>query len=163
MGSSIGNLSDEEAAAFLHQIRKVARPVDRLLIGADLAKEPSVIVAAYNDPQGMTAMFNLNVLERMNRELEGDFDLDAFEHQAPYQRQRGRVEMRLVSRRNQSVRIGVAGRSFEFREGEPIWTERCRKYTEDRLGRIVRAGGFETIERWYDAKNWFGIRLLQPA
>jgi L-histidine N-alpha-methyltransferase len=160
MGSSMGNMSDEEAVGFLQDIREVCRPFDRVLIGVDLAKDGSIIEPAYNDSQGITAAFNRNVLRRINRELGGDFDLSKWKHEAPYLEEEGHVEMRLTSLTKQTVRVG--GKAFEFDQGEAIWTERCRKYTEARLGQIVRQGGFETVERWYDSRGWFTVRLLQP-
>lgn len=160
MGSSIGNLDDEEAIDFLREIRAVSRSSDRLLVGADLAKSSAIVEPAYNDSQGVTAEFNLNVLRRINNELGGNFDLSLWQHEARYLPDEGLVEMRLVSLIGQTVRIEE--REFTFGEGDFIRTERCRKYSEANLGQIVRDGGFETIERWYDAKNWFTVRLLRP-
>lgn len=163
LGSSIGNMSDREAVSFLKAIHDVCRPDDRLLLGADLAKEAEVIEPAYNDSQGVTAAFNLNILERMNNELGADFDLSTFRHEARFSARRGYVEMRLVSLVDQEVEIEMADRTFHFEEGEYVWTERSRKYTEDRLGKIVQRASFETDERWYDSKNWFAMRLLRAC
>ena len=163
LGSSIGNMSDREAVSFLRAIHEVCRPEDRLLLGADLAKDAAIIEPAYNDSKGVTAAFNLNILERINRELGGEFDLSTFRHEARYYAKRGYVEMRLVSLVDQEVEIEIANRSFEFDQGEYIWTERCRKYTEARLGRIVQRASFETDERWHDSKDWLAMRLLEPG
>lgn len=163
LGSSIGNMPDREAVSFLRAIREVCRRGDYLLIGADLAKSASIIEPAYNDEKGVTAAFNLNILERINRELGADFDISMFEHQAPYYSRRGYVEMRLVSLVDQEVEIEQADRSFAFDQGDYIWTERSRKYTEVRLGGILRRAGFETCERYHDRKNWYSLRLLEPC
>jgi L-histidine N-alpha-methyltransferase len=163
MGSSMGNLSDREAISFLRAIRDCCRPVDTVLVGADLEKPTSIVEAAYNDPAGETAQFNLNILDRVNRELDGNFDLSAFRHEAPYFFERGYVEMRLVSIGFQVVEIGSTEREFEFEEGEHLWTERSRKYSIERLDRIFRRSRFESAERWFDRKDWVSVSLLEPA
>jgi L-histidine Nalpha-methyltransferase len=161
MGSSIGNLFDEESAEFLKEIRSVARPSDRLLLGADLAKAEDVVFRAYNDSEGVTAEFNKNLLRRINRELGGTFDLKAFRHEAPYLPGEGHVEMRLYSTRAQDVCVEAASQNFHFAEGEYVWTERSRKYTEGRLDGIVEQGGWATEASWFDRRRWFTVRLLR--
>ena len=143
LGSSIGNLPDEEGVEFL---RKVAGLLDEdgfLLLGTDLVKDTAVLEAAYNDSQGVTAEFNLNILDVVNRHLGGDFDRDAFEHVAFYNAERERIEMHLESRRDQSVELEALEESFEFVEGERVRTEVSCKYTLDSVQTLLDRAGFK--------------------
>jgi uncharacterized SAM-dependent methyltransferase len=124
----------------------------------DLKKDRNVLHAAYNDAQGVTSAFNLNLLTRINRELDADFDLKAFEHRAHYDEDRGRIEMHLVARRDQTVRID--GRSFRFAAGESIHTENSYKYSVEEFQALALRAGFEAREVWMDAQRLFSIHYL---
>ena len=157
-GSSIGNFDPDDARAFLKRVGRVLGPGGRLLIGVDLKKERAVLDAAYNDAQGVTAAFNLNLLTRLNRELGADFEVDAFRHRAFYDEQAGRIEMHLVSRGNQRVR--VAGQVFDFRLGESIHTENSYKYGIEDFQRLARSAGFVSEQVWTDADDLFSVHCL---
>ncbi len=162
LGSSIGNLEPPAAKAFLRRIRDTLSPGDGLLVGFDLQKDRRILHAAYNDAAGVTAAFNKNLLARINRELDGGFDLDAFSHRAFYNEDEGRIEMHLVSRRRQSVPIGVLGESFDFEEGETIHTESSYKYTLEQIGDYARGSGFSIRRLFTDEREWFALALLVP-
>jgi L-histidine Nalpha-methyltransferase len=157
-GSTIGNFDPPEALAFLTNACTVAGRGGAMLIGVDLKKDERVLHAAYNDAAGITAAFNLNVLTRINRELEGDFDLDGFEHRAHYDANAGRIEMHLVSRRAQRVR--VAGREFAFAAGETIHTENSYKYSIDEFQALAARAGFGAEHCWVDPQRLFSIHYL---
>jgi uncharacterized SAM-dependent methyltransferase len=129
-----------------------------LIIGVDLKKDPSVLHSAYNDSQGITAAFNLNLLERINRELNGDFRPDCFEHYAFYNPQEGRVEMHLISRREQVVNIDKT--AIRFAKGENIWTESSYKYDLDEFASIAASAGFKVNRVWTDKQQWFSVQYL---
>lgn len=157
-GSTIGNFNVPEALAFLVNARKVAGAGGAMLVGVDLKKERSVLHAAYNDAQGVTAAFNLNVLHRINRELGADFDIGSFEHRAHYDEKAGRVEMHLVSRRDQQVRID--GRTLPFSAGESIHTENSYKYSVEEFQKLAHQAGFEASHCWLDPQRLFSIHYL---
>ena len=157
-GSTIGNLTPPEAAAFLANARRVVGPGGAMLVGVDLKKDAALLNAAYNDKRGITARFNLNLLRRINRELGADFDLAAFRHQAFYHAARGRIEMHLLSLKDQRVRI--RGRAFSFRAGETIHTENSCKYSEDEFRRLAREAGFEPAGCWTDPRRLFAVHYL---
>jgi dimethylhistidine N-methyltransferase len=160
-GSTIGNFTPEEATRLLAAMRLALGPGARLVIGVDLKKDPVRLLAAYNDPRGVTAAFNLNVLARINRELRGEFDLDGFGHQAIYDEAQGRVEMRLVSRRRQEAR--AAGRAFAFCRGEAIHTESSYKYDIRGFRATARAAGWSPQRVWTDGEDLFSVHeLLSP-
>lgn len=161
MGSNVGNFEDHEAVAFLSAVREAMRPDDWILLGIDLAKDRSIVEPAYNDPQGVTAEFNLNILRRINRELGGRFDLSKFRHEALYLESSERVEMRLVSLTDQVVEIAALGNSFHFNPGEYIHTESSRKYSEASLRRILTAAELDIDECWKDPRKWFSILALR--
>lgn len=152
-GSTIGNFEPAEAQEFLERMTQVG---EALLIGVDLQKDKSILEAAYNDAKGVTAAFNKNLLRRMNRELGATFDLSAFDHQAVYNGEHGRIEMYLISRRNQCVRI--AGRSVHFERGERICTEYSYKYTLDGFARLASTAGFRVERVWTDAEQHFSLQ-----
>ncbi|HYC02434.1 MAG TPA: L-histidine N(alpha)-methyltransferase [Azospirillaceae bacterium] len=156
-GSTIGNMDPVEAQAFLVALRP-ALTGGGLLIGVDLRKDPQVLHDAYNDSQGVTAAFNLNLLARINRELDGGFDLAAFEHKAFYDEALGRIEMHLVSRRDQIVT--VAGRRFAFAAGETIHTENSCKYSVEGFRDLARRAGYAPAACWTDDKNLFSVHYL---
>ena len=157
-GSTIGNFDPIEARHFLGQIARLCGQGGALLIGVDLKKDPAVLHRAYNDPQGVTAAFNLNLLERVNRELNGDFQLDQFEHRVFYNPEQGRVEMHLVSLRDQTIRLDNA--TISFAQGESIWTESSYKYTLEEFERLAAAAGFKVEHVWTDARKWFSVQYL---
>lgn len=154
-GSTIGNFLPEQATELMCGIARLCGVGGGLLIGIDLKKEPATIEAAYNDRLGVTAEFNLNLLERMNRELGADFKIDQFFHRAPYHAALGRVEMQLVSRRAQVVRVG--GQTFEFGAGECISTEYSHKYTVGEFEAIAATAGLELHNEWTDAGGNFAV------
>jgi len=158
-GSTIGNLTPEEAQTFLRGARDLAGPRGAMLVGVDLKKDPEVLHAAYNDAQGITAEFNLNLLRRINRELAADFDLAHFRHVAFYNAAAGRVEMHLESVRAQTVT--VSGRTMAFGAGERIHTENSCKYSIAEFQRLARAAGFRPQEFWVDAGKQFAVHLMQ--
>jgi len=163
-GSSIGNFEPDEAVAFLTNMADLVKPNGGLLIGVDLKKEISVLNAAYNDRGGITAKFNINLLAHINRELGADFDFDGFEHKAFYNAQKGRVEMHLVSKREQKVKI--AGQRFSFMAGESIHTENSYKYTVGEFQAIAHKAGFDACRVWTDRNNLFSVhffRLMDTA
>jgi len=158
-GSTIGNFEPHEAAAFLRHAGKILGANARLIVGADLIKPAEVLNAAYNDAQGVTARFNLNLLARINRELGGTFKLASFEHHAFYNRERNRVEMHLASLKRQKVK--VAGEIVDFRAGETIHTENSYKYSVESLGALARGAGWWPLEAWTDARNYFCMQVLE--
>ncbi len=162
LGSSVGNLHRPEAAAFLGHIRRQTAPHDRVLIGIDLRKDPEVLLRAYDDSQGVTARFNLNILARLNRELDARFDLRAFRHRALYDDARGRIEMHLVSTRPQQVAIGRLGLTVHFEGGESIHTENSYKYSLGEIDALASEAGYSVEAQWLDAKRRFSVNLLAP-
>lgn len=159
-GSTIGNFTRAEAVAFLATARGILDGGD-MLIGVDLKKDAALLDAAYDDAQGVTAAFNLNLLARINRELGGDFDLAAFAHRAFYNETEGRIEMHLVSARRQHAT--VAGRTFDFDAGETIHTENSYKYSIAEFQALARCAGFEPLHAWTDADDLFSIHYLSGA
>jgi dimethylhistidine N-methyltransferase len=160
LGSNIGNLDRTEAAAFLRRIRETLQPTDRVLVGFDLRKDRAVLEAAYDDAAGVTAAFNLNLLARINRELEGDFDLAAFRHRATYDPDLGRIEMDLVSTKTQRVTIGRLGLEVAFAAGEAIHTENSYKYSQTEMDDVSRAAGLHAERCWQDLEGRFSLNLL---
>ncbi|MDR3638902.1 MAG: L-histidine N(alpha)-methyltransferase [Isosphaeraceae bacterium] len=158
LGSSLGNYEPDDASSLLRQLAWTLNPADRFLLGADLDKDPAVLEAAYDDAQGVTAAFNLNLLARINRELGGNFDLDRFAHQARYDPQRRRIEMHLVSLASQTVTVPGARVTATFAEGESIHTENSHKYTPDGLRAMAAAAGLEEEAAWTDARGFFRLQ-----
>ena len=160
-GSTIGNLTPEEALSFLHMTRGLVGPDGAMLVGVDLKKDANVLHAAYNDAQGVTAAFNLNLLDRINRELRGDFDVSKFSHYAFYNPQAGRIEMHLVSLVHQTVNVGRY--RFSFDAGESIHTEISCKYSVDEFRVLAAEAGFAGREVWLDSKGLFSLHGLTAA
>ena len=158
-GSTIGNFEPHEATDLLRQAGRILGQEALLIIGADLAKDQSVLHVAYNDAAGVTAKFNLNVLARINRELGADFDLGAFEHHACYNRERGRIEVYLASRKRQKVHVG--GKTFEFRAGETIHTENSYKFTIKSFNALVRGAGWAPVTVYTDPDQYFSVHVLK--
>jgi dimethylhistidine N-methyltransferase len=157
-GSTLGNFEPHEACAFLRSAREILGEGARMVIGVDLEKDERVLYDAYNDAAGVTARFNLNVMVRINRELGGNFDTNAFMHRAIYNRDRHRIEMHLISKKAQTVR--VLGRSFSFRAGETIHTESSYKYSLERLTALARGSGWTALESWTDPAGMFSVHAL---
>jgi dimethylhistidine N-methyltransferase len=158
-GSTIGNFTPDDAVDFLAGCRRVVGRDGAMLIGVDLKKDPAVLDAAYNDRAGVTAAFNLNLLERINRELDADFDLDRFEHDAFYNVARGRIEIYIKSLADQIVT--VAGRAIRFAAGERIHTEDSCKYTIGEFQRMAAHAGFQPSRQWTDSEELFSVHLLE--
>lgn len=160
-GSTIGNLTPPEAERLLQIFRAGLAPQGRLIVGVDLKKDPRRLVLAYNDAAGVTAAFNLNLLARINRELDGTFDLSAFRHEAVYNPREGRIEMHLESLRAQDVE--VLGRPFRFRLSERIHTENSYKYSVHQFQQLAIAAGWSPRRVWTDADNLFSVHELLSA
>jgi L-histidine Nalpha-methyltransferase len=160
LGSTIGNFDRMAGLKFLNQVRRILQPGDWLLLGTDLEKSSSQLVAAYDDELGVTAAFNLNLLARINRELDADFDLAHFEHVAKINHHTRSVEMHLRSTRRQTVNIPAAKLSVEFLEGETIWTESSHKYSPDEVVRMAGTAGFRCEVQWIDEQWPFAENLL---
>jgi L-histidine N-alpha-methyltransferase len=162
LGSTIGNFDHPADVQFLKEARRTLRPGDSLLLGTDLEKPIPQMLAAYDDPIGVTASFNLNLLARINRELDADFQLDDFEHVARFNENSRSVEMHLRSKRRQMVAIPGADTSVPFREGETIWTESSHKYSRPELLRLAMAAGFRCEAQWFD-DQWLFVESLLVA
>ncbi len=155
LGSTIGNLDPEGAVAMLRDLGSSLSPGDALFLGADLRKSKAVLEPAYDDPLGVTASFNLNLLGRINRELGGHFELASFAHRAFYDEQLGRIEMHLVSRGAQRVAIDTLELEVEFAEGETIHTENSYKHDDESLRALMEGAGFRIEKAWTDSRHWF--------
>ncbi len=162
LGSNVGNLDRDQAAGFLRQVRQTMRAQDRLLVGIDLRKPREVLEPAYDDAQGVTAEFNLNLLTRINRELSGHFDLRAFRHRAIYNEEAGRVEIFLVSQRDQRVRIDRLAREVSLVAGETIHTENSYKYSPAEIETLATRAGFRIECQWLDNPRRFSVNLFAP-
>ena len=163
LGSNIGNFDPPGADAFLRGIRSALVRSDVFLIGADLVKPERDLLLAYDDPLGVTAAFNRNLLVRINRELGGDCDVEAFSHRAIWNAAESRVEMHLVSRRRQRVRIPAAHLEFELADGESIWTESSYKYRPEDVAHMLERAGFRLMEQWIDEEDAFALTLVEAA
>ncbi|WP_020695383.1 L-histidine N(alpha)-methyltransferase [Reyranella massiliensis] len=160
-GSTIGNLTPEEATAFLRRARRLLRDDGALILGVDLKKDSQRLHDAYNDSAGVTAQFTLNLLRRMNRELDANFDLAAFAHEAFYSPDEGRIEIYFRSLRSQTVT--VAGRRFFFAAGERVHTEYSYKYDDAGIAALAQSGGFAIAKTWTDPEHLFAVAWLQAA
>jgi dimethylhistidine N-methyltransferase len=163
LGSTIGNFTRTEAAAFMSRVQSGMRPGDCLLLGADLVKSRSRLIAAYDDSIGVTAAFNLNLLARINRELDGRFDLAQFVHEARYNERHSRIEMHLRSLRSQDVPIGALDLTIPFLRGETIWTESSHKFRVPEILRIGQRSGWECVRQWVDGEWGFAETLFQKS
>lgn len=160
LGSNIGNYTDAAAVDLLKHIHSHMRSADRLLVGFDLQKNPAVIRNAYDDPQGVTREFNLNLLVRINRELGGNFKLDQFEFYCCYEPLSGELRSYLVSLRDQTVNIDRTGRTYEFKRDELIHTELSKKYSLSEIEQIAESAGFSLSNHYLDSKNYFADSLF---
>ncbi|MFD7731603.1 L-histidine N(alpha)-methyltransferase [Kitasatospora phosalacinea] len=162
LGGTLGNLLPAERAAFLTGLRAQLLPGDRLLLGTDLVKEPAVLVAAYDDAAGVTAAFNRNLLSVLNRELNADFEPEQFEHVALWDAEHEWIEMRLRSRRAQTVKIAELGLPVHFEAGEELYTEVSAKFRRERVERELFAAGLRLTDWWTDEEGRFGLSLSRP-
>lgn len=153
LGSTIGNFSRNQAALFLRRVRARMQPGDHLLLGADLIKPRTKLLSAYDDPIGVTAAFNLNILARINRELDGRFDIATFAHEARFNERWSRIEMHLRSNIRQEVWIGALDLSVQFAAGETIWTESSHKFRADEIEQMGERAGWQRARQWVDC-NW---------
>jgi len=160
LGSTIGNFTRVEASVFLHRIRQRMLPGDSLLLGADLVKDTATLIRAYDDPLGVTAAFNLNLLARINRELGGQFDLGRFAHEARHNERQSRVEMHLRSRVAQRVSIDALDLTVSFARGETIWTESSHKFRAQEIRRIGERAGWQMSRQWIDPEWGFAETLF---
>jgi len=162
LGSSIGNLTRKEAADFLRNIRLNIHGDDCLLLGMDLRKDAEILEPAYDDKMGITAAFNLNLLDRINSELGGQFKLDLFRHKAIYNVEEGRIEMYLVSEKDHEVHIDDFDKSISFKENENILTEYSYKYSQSEIISLADASGFYLDKQWLDDSGWFSLNCFKP-
>jgi L-histidine Nalpha-methyltransferase len=163
IGSSVGNFEPMEASLILRAIGAALAPGDALLLGTDLVKDASVLIPAYDDPAGVTARFNKNILARINRELGGHFDLDRFRHVIEWNPEASRIEIYLESTRAQLVPIDLLQLCVHFSVGERIHTENSYKFTPQMIGAVLHNGGFALERTWTDRRRWFGLHLARVA
>jgi dimethylhistidine N-methyltransferase len=163
LGSNIGNFDPPGAEAFVRGLRSHLRAGDALLLGADLVKPARELQLAYDDPLGVTAAFNRNLLVRINRELGGDFDVGAFAHLALWNADESRMEMHLVAQSAQDVRVEAAQIAFRMQEGERIWTESSYKYRPDDLVGLLEPAGFCLTRQWVDSADRFALTLVEAV
>lgn len=161
LGSTIGNFEHEETVQFLQSLNKRMNNNDLLIIGFDLKKAPNTILRAYNDPSGITAQFNLNLLRRINRELKGEFVMNNFYHHPTYDASTGEAKSFLVSKTDQKVYIGKLDTTFEFKRGELIFTEISQKFDEEMINTLVEKAGFRVKKNFFDSKKYFVDSLWQ--
>ncbi len=163
LGSNVGNFERPNAARFLRGIRDVLSENDRVLIGIDLRKDRELLERAYDDRGGVTARFNLNLLARINRDLDGSFDLDRFAHRAEWREQEGRVKLGLESLEAQAITIKAIDRVVRFERGEHIHTEDSFKYSFAEIDDLADAAGLALEQRWLDATGAYSLNLFRPA
>ena len=160
LGSNIGNMTDDQAAKFIYKLGANLNPGDKLLLGVDLIKSKEIVLPAYDDSKGITAAFNLNLLDRINNELGGDFNLNQFEHQPEYDETEGIAKSYIVSAENQIVSIKSIGTSFSFTKGEKIHTEISRKYNDELIQQIIANTDFSIDTKIMDSKAYFADYIL---
>jgi len=163
LGSNIGNFSRDQSVDFFRQLRGVMNDDDLLFVGFDLQKDPHVIGAAYDDPPGVTAKFNLNLLTRINRELGGNFDVEKFCHYANYRPIVGSARSFLISREKQTVNIAALGRSFDFDQWEAVFMEISQKYSMRMIESLAAASGFEIKQNFFDSRSYYCDSLWRTA
>lgn len=163
IGSSIGNVSPDAARRILRSLRSQLRPGDGLLLGTDMVKDEAILAAAYDDREGVTAEFNLNILRRLNRELRADFDSAGFRHRVRWNGADSRIEMHLESLHEQYVGIPEADLRIHFAKGETIHTENSYKFTQNSLGALLDDAGFKVQQTWTDPLQWYALTLAGLA
>jgi len=161
LGSSIGNFDWNDAVTMLQKVCAKLAPGDGLLLGTDMVKSPEILVPAYDDAQGVTAQFNRNILVRLNREFDGNFDVESFCHIAEWNPSKSRMEINLESTRAQVVCLRIPDLTIRFHAGERIHTENSYKYTEEMVESMLCASGFRLERTWYDRRKWFGLHLAR--
>ena len=162
LGSSIGNFEGDGARNFLKDIRLHITNDDFLLVGFDLIKDISIIESAYNDTKGITSKFNLNLLNRINKELGGNFIIENFSHKAFYNTDKKRIEMHILSNEDQQVFISSLNKKIDFKKNESIHTENSYKYSPDDINKLVKRAGFSIEKEFFDKNNWYELVLLKP-
>jgi dimethylhistidine N-methyltransferase len=161
LGTSIGNFEPDEADGILCRIHDLFAANGMIIVGIDLKKDRSILERAYNDASGVTARFNLNLLGRINRELGGHFDLNAFEHRAFYNQDASRIEMHIMSRCAQTVAIDRLGINVRFAEGETIHTENSYKFSKEDIAQVAGRSGFQLLHHWCDSRRLFSVNVLR--
>ena len=161
LGSSFGNFNEDDGNNFLKKIHDLMKSTDYFLVGLDMEKDSDVLFKAYNDTKGLTAKFNLNVLERINKELGADFKISKFAHKAYYNESKGRIEMYLRSLSDQTVTIPKAGISIQLSENELIHTENSHKFTMSQIDSMFEEVGLDIVQIWFDTKKYFGLILAK--
>jgi len=156
-GSTIGNFTDEEAETFIRKLERVMRPGDRLLLGVDMVKDPAIVEQAYNDEKGITAQFNLNILNAINRAIGTDFDTVDFEHIAYYNEDLNRIEMHLRAKKDVRISSHHTHEPLRLRRNETIHTENCHKFNYAKIKQICQWGNFQAFKVCHDPRNWFGV------
>jgi L-histidine Nalpha-methyltransferase len=159
LGTSIGNFTPRESQTILQNLGCQLGPRDAFILGTDLVKDASTLVSAYHDNEGVTGAFNLNILTRLNRELDADFDLDGFRHCARWNPIESRIEMHLESIRIQTAKIPLAGLELDFTKGETIHTENSYKFTDAMLSTLLSHSGFQIETTWKDSRHWYALTL----
>lgn len=155
LGSNIGNFSREEAVSFLSQLRNQMKDQDQIFIGFDLKKDPQIILNAYSDPHGHTAAFNLNLLKRMNRELDANFDISEFKHLETYDEESGSTRSFLISQKKQMVKFPKLEEEISFEKGESIFMEISQKYDDTMINDLAQASGFKVNKNFYDSRHYY--------
>jgi uncharacterized SAM-dependent methyltransferase len=161
LGSSIGNFDWNDAVVMLHKVSEQLTSGDALLLGTDMVKSAEILEPAYNDAQGVTEEFSKNILVRLNRELDADFDLHSFRHIAEWSPSNSRMEIFLKSLRPQTVTLRTARLTIQVRTGERIHTENSHKYTLEMIERMLCVSGFQLEKTWFDDQQWFGLNLAR--
>ncbi|MGI9056717.1 MAG: L-histidine N(alpha)-methyltransferase [Pyrinomonadaceae bacterium] len=162
LGSNIGNFSESQAMHFFKDLRNVMNEHDYLFIGFDLHKNPKTILNAYDDSQGVTAKFNLNLLKRINRQLDADFNIEEFSHYASYHPLERAARSFLISQKDQTVTIKSLGKTFEFKKWEPIYMEVSQKYSEKIINDLARESGFKVVKHFFDENKFYLDSLWKP-
>lgn len=161
LGSTLGNFNQEQCDLFLSNVTSALEEGDYFLLGIDLQKPVDIIEAAYNDSQGVTAEFNLNMLSHLNSRFGGNFELNLFKHRAFYNQDSHQIEMRLICQRSHQVYFKELELSINFTEGETILTEISRKFNLEQMGEYLKSKGLTPLQHWTDSKGWFGLMLCQ--
>lgn len=162
LGSSVGNLKEEETIMFFKHVHKTLSSRDKMLVGMDLRKDLETLIRAYDDSEGVTAAFNKNLLLRINQDLGGSFDMNKFKHRAKWNGEKGRIEMHLESLVDQEVEIKKLGKTFSFAKGETIHTENSHKFSIEQIHKLSNRGGFNVQQQYFDEKKWFSLNVLAP-
>ncbi|MEO8665468.1 MAG: L-histidine N(alpha)-methyltransferase [Ignavibacteria bacterium] len=162
LGSSIGNFTEEEAVAFMKMLKDNMNDHDRLLVGFDMLKDRKILIDAYNDKCGVTSAFNLNILERINNELDGNFDAGKFEHKAVFNEEKSRIEMHIIAMEDMNVEIKKLNMKISFKKDERIHTENSYKFTYDMIKKLARDSGMYFSDSYTDDNNYFSLCAFRP-